>query len=62
MWIRFIKDFEIFKAGDKADVLRTKAAELRAGGYISSEIETPGYDPAPAEVRIKKKAGRPRKK
>lgn len=62
MWIRFIKDFEIFKAGEKADVTRAKAAALKAGGYISSEIETPGYDPAPAKIKPKRKAGRPRKK
>jgi hypothetical protein len=64
MWIRFIKDFEIFKAGEKADVTRAKAAELRAGGYISSDIETPWYGPEPEAVRVKpkKKAGRPRKK
>lgn len=64
MWIRFIKDFEIWTAGEKADVTRAKAAELRAAGYIGSDVETPGYDTEPEVVSIskkKKKAGRPRK-
>jgi len=45
MWIKFIKDYKIWTAGEKADVTRAKAAELLADGYISADLQTHGYDP-----------------